>query len=165
MRRTLLSVAIASLALTGCGTTTTERGVSGAGIGAAAGAALGAVTGMSVAQGAIIGAVAGGATGALTKKDQVNLGEPAWKSNAGTAQPAPAPAAAYAPQTTAGNAQTVRDIQTILQRLGLYAGAVDGLYGPQTQAAIKSYQAQRGLVVDGIPSPALLSYMTQNGAG
>lgn len=163
MRRTVLSIAIAGLVVSGCGTTTTERGVSGAGIGAAAGAALGAVTGLSVAQGAIIGAVAGGATGALTNKDQVNLGEPAWKSNAGAA--APASTAAYAPQATAGNAQTVRDIQGVLQRMGLYAGAIDGLYGPQTQAAIKSYQAQRGLVVDGIPSPALLNYMTQNGAG
>lgn len=163
MRKTVLSLAIASIALTGCGTTATERGTSGAGIGAAAGAALGAVTGMSVLQGAVIGAVAGGATGALTKKDQVNLGEPAWKSGASNA-PAPANTAYNAP-APAGNQQTVRDIQAVLQRIGLYGGAIDGLYGPQTQAAIKSYQAQRGLVVDGIPSPALLNYMTQNSAG
>jgi len=152
---------MAGVVLSGCGTTATERGTSGAGIGAAAGAALGAVTGMSVLQGAVIGAVAGGATGALTNKDQVNLGDPAWKSGASNA---PTPANTAYAQPPAGNQQTVRDIQSVLQRIGLYGGAIDGLYGPQTQNAIKSYQAQRGLVVDGVPSPALLSHM-QNSAG
>lgn len=110
---------------------------------------MGAVTGLTVVQGAVLGAVAGGATGALTKKDQVSLGEPAWKQNS------------YSDQTPAGQ-QTVGDIQAQLVRLGLYAGSVDGLYGPQTRGAIKTYQQQRGLLVDGVPSPQLLSYMTQS---
>ncbi len=159
MRNTLLSLAIVSVALSGCGTTATERGTSGAGIGAAAGAAIGAVTGLSVLQGAVLGAVAGGATGAFTKKDQVDLGEPVWKQ--GSAAPAQANAA-YSDQ--GAYQQPVRDIQAILQRLGLYNGYVDGISGPQTQSAIKTYQQQRGLVVDGVPSSQLLSYMTQNGA-
>jgi Putative peptidoglycan binding domain/Glycine zipper len=156
MRKTLLSLTIAGIALTGCGTTATERGTSGAGIGAAAGAVVGAVTGLSVVQGAVLGAVAGGATGALTKKDQVDLGEPVWKQNGA----APAQTA-YSDQSPTSQ-QTVAGIQSALQRLGLYGGSIDGMFGPQTQAGIKAYQQQRGLVVDGIPSPQLLTYMNQN---
>lgn len=69
----------ALLGLAACGTAPGERTLSGAGIGAGAGAALGAVTGMSVGTGAAIGAAAGAATGGLTRRDQVDLGEPAWK--------------------------------------------------------------------------------------
>ena len=72
----LLALAIA---LAGCGTAPGERAVSGAGIGAGAGAAIGAVTGMGAGTGAAIGAAAGAATGGLTKKRQVDLGDPAWK--------------------------------------------------------------------------------------
>lgn len=79
MRTNLWVVAVLGSALTACGNLPEERALSGAGIGAGAGAALGAVTGMSVATGAIVGAAAGAATGALTDKEQVNLGEPAWK--------------------------------------------------------------------------------------
>lgn len=68
-----------ALALVACGTAPGERALSGAGIGAGAGAALGAVTGMSVTTGAAIGAAAGAAAGGLTDRDQVDLGEPAWK--------------------------------------------------------------------------------------
>lgn len=70
---------VALAALVGCGSMPGERAVSGAGIGAGAGAALGAVTGMGVGTGAAIGAAAGAAAGGLTKKKQVDLGEPVWK--------------------------------------------------------------------------------------
>jgi len=70
---------VGACALAACGTTTGDRALSGAGIGAGAGAALGAVTGMSVGTGAALGAAAGAAVGGLTRRDQVDLGEPAWK--------------------------------------------------------------------------------------
>lgn len=70
---------LALATLVGCGSMPGERAISGAGIGAGAGAALGAVTGMGVGTGAAIGAAAGAATGGLTKKKQIDLGEPAWK--------------------------------------------------------------------------------------
>ncbi len=160
MKRTAVSMVLVSVVLAGCGNTRTDRGVSGAGIGAGVGAAIGAVTGLSVAQGALLGAVAGGATGALTSKDQVNLGDPAWKQN----EPQAAPAnTAYAPQ--AATRQTVADIQALLQRIGLYGGSIDGLYGPQTQAAIRTYQQQNGLLVDGVASPALLTHLQQRTTG
>lgn len=74
-----LITALAFTALVGCGTAPGERAASGAGIGAGAGAAIGAVTGMGAGTGAAIGAAAGAATGGLTKKEQIDLGEPAWK--------------------------------------------------------------------------------------
>lgn len=74
MKTHLICLAIvAGLALSACGETKGERGLSGAGIGAGLGAVGGAVTGGSVATGAIIGGAAGAATGVLTDKDDLNL--------------------------------------------------------------------------------------------
>ena len=36
-------------------------------------------------------------------------------------------------------------LQTELQQVGLYAGAIDGIYGPETVAAVKQLQADSGL--------------------
>ena len=69
----------AVLALSACGSSTGDRALSGAGIGAAAGTAVGAVTGLGIVEGALIGAGAGGLTGALTDEDTINLGKPWWK--------------------------------------------------------------------------------------
>ena len=69
---------VAALALSACGSTTGDRGLSGAGIGAAAGTAVGADTGLGIIEGALIGAGAGGLTGALTDEDTINLGKPWW---------------------------------------------------------------------------------------
>lgn len=69
----------AAFALSACGSSTGDRGLSGAGIGAAAGTAVGAVTGLGIIEGALIGAAAGGLSGALTDEDTIDLGEPWWK--------------------------------------------------------------------------------------
>lgn len=71
--------ALALLALAACGDTAGERGLSGAGIGAAGGAAAGALTGGSAATGAVLGGAAGAATGAMTDKEDLDLGDPAWE--------------------------------------------------------------------------------------
>ena len=73
-----LSLLIGVLALAACGNTTGDRGLSGAGIGAAAGAVGGALVGAPLA-GAAIGAGAGGLTGALTSPSTVDLGKPVWE--------------------------------------------------------------------------------------
>ncbi|MFZ1415109.1 MAG: hypothetical protein WAS73_11115 [Defluviicoccus sp.] len=65
--------------LTGCGTSTSDRAVSGAGIGAAVGSAGAAVTGGSIVGGALLGAGAGAAAGGLTKEKDIDLGDPIWK--------------------------------------------------------------------------------------
>ena len=48
------------------------------------------------------------------------------------------------------------ELQQRLTRLGLDCGSVDGVFGPKTRAAIRSFQQSRGLPVDGTPSAALL---------
>lgn len=73
-----LAVVFGVLALTACGETVGDRGLSGAGIGAAAGAVGGALVGAPLA-GAAIGAGTGAAAGALTSPGAVNLGKPVWE--------------------------------------------------------------------------------------
>lgn len=70
---------VGALGLAACGSSTSDRALSGAGIGAAGGAAVGGLTGGSVVGGALIGGAAGAAAGALTDKDDINLGKPAWR--------------------------------------------------------------------------------------
>jgi hypothetical protein len=75
----IAAVGLLSASISGCGTTTTERGVTGGAIGAGVGAAGAAVTGGSAAGGAALGGVAGAAAGILTDEDDINLGDPVWK--------------------------------------------------------------------------------------
>ncbi len=76
---TLLALAVATLALPGCGNTTGDRAVSGGLLGAGGGAALGAIVGGNAGTGALLGGLAGAATGGLTSNRDVNLGRPAWR--------------------------------------------------------------------------------------
>ncbi len=75
----LCAVAIA-IALSGCGTTPGDRGLSGAGLGAAGGAVIGAMVGAPLA-GAAIGAGAGAVTGMATSPSNVDLGRPVWRES------------------------------------------------------------------------------------
>jgi hypothetical protein len=74
MKTIMLVTAIAMSALCACGTTQSDRAVSGGLIGAGAGAAIGSLSGNAGA-GAVIGGVGGAATGALTDPCALNLGE------------------------------------------------------------------------------------------
>lgn len=51
---------------------------------------------------------------------------------------------------------TVRTLQSRLKEWGYYSGAVDGVYGSGTEAAVKKFQKKHGLAVDGIAGPATL---------
>jgi len=44
---------------------------------------------------------------------------------------------------------TVREIQTRLKNWGYYFGEVDGIYGSQTEKAVRYFQSKNGLSVDG----------------
>lgn len=59
--------------LAACGSTRTERGLSGGAVGAGVGAAGAAVTGGSAVGGAIVGGVGGAAVGVLTDRDTISL--------------------------------------------------------------------------------------------
>lgn len=74
----LLSAAAMVAFLGACGSSTGDRAVTGAGIGAGTGAAVGAITSMSMGTGALIGAGVGAAVGAITDKGDINLGDPIW---------------------------------------------------------------------------------------
>ncbi|WP_430972769.1 peptidoglycan recognition protein family protein [Sunxiuqinia rutila] len=49
--------------------------------------------------------------------------------------------------------KSVREIQARLNTLGYNAGVVDGILGVKTQSAIRRFQADQQLVVDGIAGP------------
>lgn len=75
---TLAVVLAAAVGLAGCGYSTGDRALSGAGIGAAGGAAAGALAGAPLT-GAIIGGAGGAAIGALTDPRDVQGGRPLWR--------------------------------------------------------------------------------------
>ena len=50
----------------------------------------------------------------------------------------------------------VRQIQTRLKELGYNPGTIDGIYGTNTQNAVKSFQRDKGLSADGIAGPKTL---------
>jgi len=50
----------------------------------------------------------------------------------------------------------VSQIQTKLRDWGYYSGAVDGIYGSRTEAAVRKFQQKNGLTVDGLAGPATL---------
>lgn len=77
LKTALMSVLVLGV-LAGCGTKTSDRALSGAGIGAATGAVGGAMMG-SPATGAAIGAGAGAAVGALINEQSLDLGKPIWR--------------------------------------------------------------------------------------
>lgn len=64
---------------------------------------------------------------------------------------------AASPGTTAvSNAEVVKFDKTVQQQLadvGCYTGAIDGILGPQTDAAIVAFQTASGLTVDGELGP------------
>jgi len=70
--RAIASVILAAIVLSGCGTATGDRGLSGAGIGAG----IGVIGGPP---GIVVGGAVGAAVGMVTKPSTVNLGKPAWR--------------------------------------------------------------------------------------
>ena len=59
------------------------------------------------------------------------------------------PSSASASQSPALSQDMVRQVQTRLQQAGTYSGNIDGLWGPQTEAAVRSYQQQHNLNATG----------------
>jgi hypothetical protein len=80
LKTAFAGIFVAGMLVSACGTTTSDRAISGGLLGAGAGAAVGSLSGNAGA-GAVVGGVAGAATGALTSPDQINLGDPVWRSH------------------------------------------------------------------------------------
>ena len=144
LRITSLCVALA-VVLSACGSSEGDRAASGAGIGAAGGAVIGAVTGLSIVEGALIGAAVGGATGYLTDEETINLGDPVWEDDG----------------SDGAQSGTVTRVQGGLAQLGYKPGPVDGVVGPQTSEAIREYQRDHGLLIDGQATAQLAEHIEQ----
>lgn len=69
---------------------------------------------------------------------------------------------AVAPPPADGATDLVSQVQSNLARRGLYDGAVDGVMGPKTAAAIMFYQETRGLTETGQPDAALLDLLKKD---
>lgn len=74
---------------------------------------------------------------------------------------APGPRDAVAPPRTRG--EIIADVQRELARRGYYDGAVDGLYGGRTDAAIRDFEQAAGLKASGEPSEGLLQAIVRSG--
>lgn len=63
------------------------------------------------------------------------------------------------------SAMSSRDIQAALKEAGYYEGPIDGKLGPKSRKAIRDFQTNRGLTVDGVAGTntkkALLQYLVQ----
>ncbi|WP_237660873.1 peptidoglycan-binding protein [Tepidanaerobacter sp. GT38] len=46
--------------------------------------------------------------------------------------------------------EDVKELQSKLESLGYDVGPIDGIFGPLTENAVKAFQKDNGLVVDGI---------------
>ncbi|MBI2994731.1 MAG: peptidoglycan-binding protein [Gammaproteobacteria bacterium] len=55
--------------------------------------------------------------------------------------------------------ETIKDIQARLILLGYGAGPVDGVLGERTRGAIRTYQADHGLLTDGLATPELSQHL------
>ncbi|MBN66679.1 MAG: hypothetical protein CMM94_03825 [Rickettsiales bacterium] len=78
IRNAIISLLLA-LGVAACGSSQSDRSLSGAGVGAGVGAAGAAATGGNAVTGGVVGAAAGAAAGALTDEEDIDLGEPAWE--------------------------------------------------------------------------------------
>ena len=58
--------------------------------------------------------------------------------------------------------EEVKQIQTKLKSWGYYNGEVDGIFGSNTQAAVKKFQQKNGLNVDGVVGEKTLSALGIN---
>lgn len=58
-----------------------------------------------------------------------------------------------------GATADIKQVQTLLKKWGYYKGSVDGINGPKTIAAVKSFQKRYGLTQDGVVGPLTASKM------
>jgi len=57
------------------------------------------------------------------------------------------------PGSARAGAPDVAALQVVLRIHGTYSGGIDGIFGPETQAAVRRFQRSEGLIVDGDPGP------------
>ncbi len=65
----------------------------------------------------------------------------------------------YALSKYGSTGSEVKTLQQKLKDLGFYNGNVDGIFGTQTQTAVRNFQRSVGITVDGIAGPTTLLYL------
>ncbi len=68
--------------------------------------------------------------------------------------PSPSPAPARPLLRLGAEGDAVRQLQQQLRAKGFYSGPIDGLFGEQTEAAVRRAQSANSITVDGIVGPA-----------
>lgn len=63
--------------------------------------------------------------------------------------------------TQGASGPQVKELQQMLQSLGYYHGNIGGNFGPQTDAAVRAFQRERGLAVDGWAGPQTMAALRQ----
>ncbi len=90
-----------------------------------------------------------GALAALTVGPTASLADGQASVNSGTPNPEPPTTTEHTIVLSAGSEG--RQVQLLQRALG--AIKVDGMFGPETEAAVRSFQAKAGLTVDGVVGP------------
>jgi peptidoglycan hydrolase-like protein with peptidoglycan-binding domain len=66
------------------------------------------------------------------------------------------------PELASGDSgEHVTELQTRLKALGRYPDAIDGIFGPRTEAAVVDLQQDRGLAADGRVGPRTWSVLAE----
>ncbi len=100
-----------------------------------------------------------GALAALTAGPAVGLAT--GIASAGTATPTPEPATSTEHAIVLSYGSEGRQVQLLQQALGSIK--VDGIFGPETEAAIRSFQSSHSLTVDGIVGPLTNAALRDSG--
>jgi membrane-bound lytic murein transglycosylase B len=67
-----------------------------------------------------------------------------------------APLAKPVPALPRLSVEHIKSLQQALSSAGIDAGKADGILGPGTRAALRTWQARNGMIADGYPSPEVL---------
>jgi len=113
-------------------------------------------TAIGAGTGAVAGAVVGGPVGAV-----VGAGVGAYVGHEGTDANGKV-SSAPAREGSMRSDGTVRSAQAALNAQGYDVGAVDGQFGPNTQSAVRRFQAEHNLTQSGTLDSATLSALGVN---
>lgn len=84
-----------------------------------------------------------------------------WRANVPAPEASPIPVSEFSRMLVQGaEGEAVRQLQLALKTRGLDVGSIDGVYGPVTREAVRSFQGASGLPQTGIADTATLDALT-----
>ena len=102
---------------------------------------------------------------ATQAKSTYNVSDGKLPSKVAGAWTAKERAAAQANSDSGVSADTIREAQTLLKKLGIYGGEITGNAGAKTTAAIKEFQKRKGLSQDGVAGPETMKRLRDAAGG